>query len=151
MPFSAKTHVDVVDQPIESHPDLGSYRNFLGDPDVGAHVWFYGVTRRTTGDRITSTLSYEAHPTMAIKELDRLASKAAQKFELARVLIVHCTGDLPIGQASVVVGCSGAHRSEVFLAVPWIMDQLKNDVPIWKRETYQDGQQQWIHPVKDPT
>ena len=141
-----KTHIAIVDQPIESHPDLMSFRQFLDDPDTGAHLWFYGVTRRTTGDQITESLSYEAHPTMAIKELARLAEEAVVKFQLHRMLIVHCVGEVPVGKASVVVGCSGTHRAEVFTAVPWIMDNLKRDVPIWKRETFQDGQQMWVHP-----
>ncbi|KAA1261380.1 Molybdopterin synthase catalytic subunit [Rubripirellula obstinata] len=141
-----KIHIEIVDQPIESHPDLMAQRRFLDDPDTGAHVWFYGVTRRTTGDQITESLSYEAHPTMAVKELGRLAEEAVLTFGLHRLLIVHRVGEVPVGMASVVIGCSGAHRAEVFTAVPWIMDNLKRDVPIWKRETFQDGEKLWVHP-----
>jgi molybdopterin synthase catalytic subunit len=139
-------YVDIVEHTIESDPDLMSQRRFLDDPDSGAHVWFYGVTRRRTGDQITQSLSYEAHPTMAIKQLGRLAEEAIAKFALHRMLIVHRIGEVPVGMASVVVGCSGAHRAEVFTAVPWVMDNLKRDVPIWKRETFHDGETMWVHP-----
>jgi molybdopterin synthase catalytic subunit len=148
---SSHVHVDIVDRAIETHPSLETWRRCLDDPDTGAHVWFYGVTRRTTGDKITDTLTYEAHPTMAVKELGRLAVEAIKKFALCRMLIVHRIGNVPVGQASVVVGCSGAHRAEVFAAVPWIMDNLKRDVPIWKRETFHDGKQIWVHPEDSGT
>jgi molybdopterin synthase catalytic subunit len=83
---------------------------------------------------------------MAIKQLGRLAEEAIAKFALHRMLIVHRIGEVPVGMASVVVGCSGAHRAEVFTAVPWVMDNLKRDVPIWKRETFHDGETMWVHP-----
>jgi len=147
----ATCFVDLVDQPI----DIDSLRNRVDDADVGAHGWFYGVTRRTTqqaGDQpqITASLCYEAHRPMAIRELQALADRAIEKFGLAHVVLVHRLGDVPIGQASVVVGCSSAHRSATFAALQWMMETLKRDVPIWKRETYDDGRRVWVHP-NDPS
>lgn len=137
-----KILTELVDQPI----DLAALAPTISDADVGAHGWFLGVTRRTTGDRVTERLCYEAHRSMAAAELQRLAARACAQFELAAAVIVHRLGEVAVGQASVVVGCSSGHRPQVFAALPWIMDQLKRDVPIWKQETYADGTTEWVHP-----
>jgi len=138
--------VELVDGPIE----LESFRPLLDDPDVGAQAWFLGVTRRRTaavsGVRETFELSYEAHRPMAHRELRRLAAAAADRFDLHGVVIVHRLGDVPVGEASVAVGCSSPHRLAAFEALPWIMDRLKETVPIWKRERYADGTTEWVHP-----
>jgi molybdopterin synthase catalytic subunit len=140
------TFVQIVDGPIET----ASLQGKLSDPDVGAHGWFYGVTRRkTTRDevtKITQSLSYEAHRPMALSQLEQLADQAAEKFNLPHVVIVHRLGEVPIGQASVVVGCSSAHRIATFDANQWIMDMIKRDVPIWKQELFEDGSREWVHP-----
>jgi len=138
-----KTFIDLVDQPI----DLPSLTEMIGDPDVGAHGWFLGVTRRTTGNRVTQRLCYEAHRSMAIAELQRLAQQACRRFSLVAAVIVHRLGEVPVGEASVVVGCSSGHRPNVFEALPWMMDTLKREVPIWKQESYADGTTEWVHPT----
>ena len=137
--------IELVDQPI----DLERLRDKVADPDVGAVGWFEGVTRRTTDGRVTQTLAYEAHRPMAFRELERLAVLAVEKFNLHRCVIVHRLGEVPIGQASVVVGCCSAHRPATFAALPWIMDVLKKDVPIWKQEHYSDGKTEWVHPTNE--
>lgn len=146
MPQTPKPWIALVDAPIVLDTLLGK----LDDPDVGAHGWFLGVTRRTTDDRVTDSLSYEAHRPMAMMELTKLADHAVAQFSLHRLVIVHRLGDVPVGEASVVIGCSSAHRVETFDALKWIMDTLKRDIPIWKREAYVDGSTEWIHPDADP-
>ncbi|WP_442510834.1 molybdenum cofactor biosynthesis protein MoaE [Novipirellula sp. SH528] len=141
------SYVFLTEDPIDYGPLLSK----IADPDVGAHAWFYGVTRRITGDRITSLLSYEAHQPMALAELNRLAGEAIEQFGLSKIVIVHRLGEVPVGEASVVLGCSSAHRKQSFAALPWLMDQIKTDVPIWKRETYTDGTTQWVHPTDPAT
>lgn len=140
-----KCCVELVDAPI----DVQSLRGKVDDCDSGAHGWFFGVTRRTTGDRVTESLSYEAHRSMAQTELEKLAAHAFQRFDLLRLVIVHRLGDVPVGQASVVVGCSSAHRGDTFQSLAWIMDTLKQEVPIWKRERYVDGSTEWVHPTTE--
>ena len=135
-------YVKLVDSAIE----VESLRNRVDDPDSGAHGWFLGVTRRTTGDRVTDTLFYEAHPRMAQSEMQKLAEEALQRFSLLHLVLVHRLGEVPVGEASVVVGCSSAHRVDTFAAMAWVMDTLKRDVPIWKRELYSDGTTEWVHP-----
>lgn len=144
---SADVMVELVARPIE----LSVWEDRLHDVDCGAQGWFAGVTRRRTelasGEvSITRTLHYEAHESMAVKQLRELAGAAAARFRLAAVVIVHRLGEVPLGQASVLVGCSSAHRKNVFDALPWIMDRLKEDVAIWKRETYDDNRSHWVHP-----
>lgn len=134
--------IQITDGPIQ----LATLQQKLAEPDSGAHGWFVGVTRRTTNQRVTNTLSYEAHRPMALKEMEAIARDAKERFKLFRVVMVHRLGDVPIGEASVVVGCSSAHRPATFDALPWIMDRLKADVPIWKQEHYRDGSTEWIHP-----
>ena len=159
---------------VDSSINFQHYRRMLDDPDVGAHAWFYGVTRRSTavaprepgepgescevGKRsgpteamkITQSLSYEAHRSMAIKQLELLVANAAERFRLTAIVAVHRLGAVPIGEASVIIGCSSPHRRAVFEALPWVMDQLKQVVPIWKQETYADGTTEWVHPIEPP-
>ena len=139
---SEKPHIELVDGPIQ----VEALRDRIDHPDAGAQGWFVGVTRRTTGDLITETLHYEAHHSMANRELLKLARDAVKKFSLLRLVIVHRLGEVPIAEASVVIGCSSSHRPETFAALEWIMNQLKQDVPIWKREFYSDGTEEWVHP-----
>ena len=138
-------------QLVATKIDLSAWSSRLDDVDTGAHAWFAGVTRRkTTTDsgqiRITRTLYYEAHQSMAETQLRQLAETAAAMHALANVVIVHRLGEVPLGEISVLVGCSSAHRADCFAALPAIMDKLKADVPIWKRETFEDESTQWIHP-----
>lgn len=138
--------VDLVTEPIV----LGDYESRLNDPDVGSHGWFLGVTRRTTvvdqQTTTTSTLHYEAKRSMAIAQLLQIAEQAKSRFGLTAVVLIHRLGEVPVGQSSVLVGCSSPHRRQTFDAMPWIMDRLKRDVPIWKKEEHEDGQTQWVHP-----
>ena len=139
---NAKIVTQIVDGPI----DQERLADLVGHPDAGAQGWFVGVTRRTTGERITSQLSYEAHRPMAERELQQLATAAVKRFGLLSLVIVHRLGEVPIGEASIVVGCSSGHRPETFDALRWVMDTLKQQIPIWKREQYADGTTEWVHP-----
>jgi molybdopterin synthase catalytic subunit len=126
--------------------DVASLRDHLADPDTGAHAWFEGVTRRMTAGRETTKLAYEAFEPMALTTLQRLATEACQRFDLVSIVIIHRLGEVAIGQPSIVIGCSSAHRAGALASLPWLMDRIKTDVPIWKQEHFSDGRQQWIHP-----
>ncbi len=142
--MSSRLQIELVDDRIA----VRSWIDDASDPDVGAIAWFLGVTRRNTGDRVTDTLFYEAHRPMAKKGLEVLANLACEQFDLRRVVIIHRLGEVPVGQASVLVGCSSPHRKDSFDALAWMMDELKRVVPIWKRECYADGTTEWVHPVE---
>ena len=138
----ARVFIDLTNQSI----DLQPMRDFLFDPDTGAHAWFEGVTRRTTGNRETLELTYEAFEPMALSKLKEIAEIAATRFGLSAIAIVHRLGRVPIAQASIVIGCCSAHRTGALAALPWLMDEIKSEVPIWKREHFADGQTHWVHP-----
>lgn len=137
-----RIHIELTEQAIALQP----LRDFLADIDTGAHAWFEGVTRRMTGDRETTRLTYQAFVPMARTQLRALAQQAAERFELRGIAIVHRLGPVAIGQASIVIGCCSPHRRGPLAALPWLMDQIKADVAVWKQEHFADGRQQWVHP-----
>ena len=116
------------------------------DNAAGAAVLFVGTTREFTEGRQTSSLEYECYPEMAEKKLAELLDNASQRWPLIQATIVHRLGHLELGESSVAVAVSTAHRREAFEAAQWIMDQLKEIVPIWKKENWSDGSSQWVHP-----
>lgn len=115
-------------------------------PQAGAVVLFLGITREFTAGRQTVELAYEAYREMAEKELARLESEARGRWPLVECAIIHRLGDVPLTEASVAVVASSAHRADAFEAARWLIDELKQSVPIWKQERWADGQRQWIHP-----
>ena len=117
----------------------------VSDNAAGAAVLFVGTTREFTAGRQTSSLEYDCYPEMAEKKLAELLDDAGQRWPLIQATIVHRLGRLELGEASVAVAVSTAHRREAFEAAQWIMDQLKEIVPIWKKENWSDGSSQWVH------
>ena len=105
----------------------------------GAVVVFEGVVRNHTRNRRTLYLDYEAYEPMALTKLRGLRSEALEKFAVRDVAIVHRIGRLEIGEASVVIIVASAHRGAAFDACRWIIDTLKQTVPIWKKEHFEDG------------
>ena len=89
-------------------------------------------------------LAYEAYAPMAEKELGLLREKAIERYGLTRCAIHHRIGVVPLTEAAVIVATSSAHRAESFQAAAWIMDEIKQSVPIWKRERYKDGSESWV-------
>jgi molybdopterin synthase catalytic subunit len=113
------------------------------DPGAGATVTFLGTTRNRNAGRRVIRLEYEAFARMAVAEMRGLAAEATRRWPLRRVAIVHRIGVVPVGQASVGIAVSAGHRGEAFAACHWLIDRLKEIVPIWKREHFHGGQV-WI-------
>jgi len=105
----------------------------------GAVVVFDGIVRNHTRGRRTLHLDYEAYEEMALKQMRELATKARERFAVRQVTIVHRLGRLEIGETSVLIVVASAHRSAAFEACRWLIDTLKQTVPIWKKETFVDG------------
>jgi molybdopterin synthase catalytic subunit len=119
----------------------------------GAVVGFVGRTRETPGTpapgqedeaarhagRGVESLEYEAHESMAVSMLGRIADEIEERFGVARLAIVHRTGDVPLGEASVVVVACSPHRDAAFLAAKYAIDETKARAPIWKAERFRDG------------
>lgn len=123
-------------------------------PAAGAVLLFLGCTRQHTAGRETVELTYDAYTEMAEKELAVLESQARERWQLAECIIVHRLGTVPLGEASVAIVVASAHRRAAFEAGEWLIDTLKQRVPIWKQEHWADGTTEWVHPesstVKSP-
>jgi molybdopterin synthase catalytic subunit len=107
--------------------------------DDGALVVFDGIVRNNTRGRQTLHLDYEAYEEMAAKQMEALASEARTKFAVRHVTMVHRLGRLQVGETSVLIVVASAHRGVAFDACRWLIDTLKKQVPIWKKETFVDG------------
>jgi molybdopterin synthase catalytic subunit len=113
----------------------------LADPAVGAIATFVGVVRGETDGRKTLYLEYEAYPDMAEATLAQIGDEICQRWPSIReVTIVHRTGRLEIGEIATIIAVSAAHRPDVFDALHYAIDRLKEIVPIWKKEVWADGE-----------
>ena len=140
--------IQITDQVL----DPAAVQRQLGSVDAGASVVFTGTTRRLTAGRETVDLTYECYRELAEKSMRELESTARARWELVECIVLHRLGVVPLGEANVVVGVSAPHRDAAFEAARWLIDTLKERVPIWKQEHWADGSRQWIHPgVTSPT
>ncbi len=124
-------------EPIDVEALLAQCTN----PSDGAVVCFIGRPRNIDNGREVVYLEYEAHQSMAIKELNALMKKASEQFAINDCIVVHRLGRVDIGQASVVIIVTSMHRKDAYAASQYIIDELKKIVPIWKKEFYKDGSQ----------
>lgn len=124
--------------------DPEALRALLTDTRAGALVLFEGRARDHHEGKAVLKLAYEAFAPMAEKELEKLRQQAVARFGLTGCAIHHRTGEVPLTEAAVIVATASAHRAEAFQAAAWAMDEIKAKVPIWKRETYQDGSEAWV-------
>jgi molybdopterin synthase catalytic subunit len=115
-------------------------------PEAGAVVLFLGTTRELTAGRQTVALDYEAYNEMAERQLADLEAEARRRWPVLECSIVHRLGRVPPTEASVAIAVSTPHRRDAFEAGQWLIDSLKHNVPIWKREQWSDGTQEWVHP-----
>ena len=136
-------------EPIELAPVL----QFVSDPQVGGIAVFLGTTRAESeaSGRELVALDYEAYPEMALDEMRKLARTVRQRWPVTRLAVLHRTGRVPLGQPSVIIAVSTPHRAEAFEACRWLIDTLKAQVPIWKKEVWSDGTGSWVHPGSGET
>lgn len=112
-------------------------------PEFGAVVTFVGTVREWTFGQRTVSLEYEAYPQMARREMARIGEEIAAKWPGARCAISHRTGKLGISEASVIIAAATAHRAEAFEACRHAIERLKQIVPVWKKELWEDGES-WV-------
>lgn len=105
----------------------------------GAVITFAGTVRGETRGRAVLCLEYEAYVPMAVKVLRAIADEAARRWPGVRVAVRHRTGRLEPGELAVVVAAAAPHRADAFAACQQVIDRLKQDAPIWKKEIYADG------------
>ncbi|MEU3465279.1 molybdenum cofactor biosynthesis protein MoaE [Streptomyces sp. NPDC006733] len=117
----------------------------VGHEEAGGTALFVGTVRDHDGGSgaAVTGLGYSAHPT-AEAEMRRIAEKVAAEFPVRALAAVHRVGDLRVGDLAVVVAVSCPHRGEAFAACRRLIDELKAEVPIWKHQTFADGQEEWV-------
>lgn len=125
-------YLKISEAPIE----VNTLYNMLKDPKYGGIVTFIGTVRQWTGDIETKTIDYTAYQPMAEHQLEKLAAPIEAKG--ARVVIAHRLGHLELTDEAVFVGVAAGHRAEAFEWCQYLIDNLKKDVPIWKKETDAD-------------
>ncbi len=122
----------------------------MNSHEAGAICLFLGTVRELTAGRRTVALEYEAYPEMALRKLAELESEARGRWPVIEIAIVHRVGRLELGEVSVAVAVNSPHRQDAFEACRWLIDTLKERVPIWKKEEWSDGSEEWIHPHPEP-
>lgn len=111
----------------------------------GAFLTFLGVVRADrSGARSVQALHYEAYPQMAEAQIDRLVAEAKARWALDEARVLHRLGRVDVGEISVVVMVTAQHRDEAYAASRFLIEQIKHEVPIWKREQYDDGTSEWV-------
>ena len=127
------------DTPITAEEALDA----VADPGAGGVVSFTGLVRASDGGRDVTALEYSAHPS-ALVALTEVAASVARDLPVCGLAAVHRTGLLQVGDVAVVVAASAPHRGEAFEAARRLIDDLKAGVPIWKRQLFLDGEQEWV-------
>ncbi|GLR17937.1 molybdenum cofactor biosynthesis protein MoaE [Portibacter lacus] len=117
------------------------------DDQAGGHVVFIGTVRNHTSSKTVKYLDFEAYGPMAEKEMHKIAAAAKDRYDILHIVIHHRTGKLAIGEIPVIIAVSSAHRKAAFEACEFCIDTLKETVPIWKKEYFEDGEV-WVaaHP-----
>jgi MoaE-MoaD fusion protein len=123
--------------------DLDAVVAEVADPAAGAIATFIGTTRTHSRGRTVVHLEYDAYPEMAESEMARIAADVTARYDVLHVAISHRTGHVPIGEASVIIAVSAAHRGPAMDACREAIDTLKQTVPVWKKEVFEGGEE-WI-------
>ncbi|TGK06264.1 molybdenum cofactor biosynthesis protein MoaE [Leptospira fletcheri] len=120
--------------PTERFPNL---------PEIGGFVFFAGIVRNINEGRRVNHLEYEAFPEMADRMIRSILSDAGKKWDLLHADCRHRLGKLEISEIAVIVTTGSLHREEAYSANRYIIDRVKHEVPIWKREFFEDGTSEW--------
>ncbi len=129
----------ITDSPI----NMAELADFVADPVAGAMATFVGMTRNTNEGRRVIRLEYECYPGMAEKEMEKIAVEVLTRWPIRKIAMIHRLGQVDIGEASVAIAVSSGHRHAAFEACHFAINQLKEIVPIWKKELYEGGEL-WI-------
>jgi len=132
--------LDVRDAPLSLDEVFSAVR----DPAAGGIALFVGTVRQVDEGQQVEQLSYSAHPS-AVERLRDVAARIADETDVVALAAVHRVGDLSVGDLAVVVAAAAAHRAEAFEAGRRLIDELKAEVPVWKHQTYVDGDAVWVH------
>lgn len=130
----------LVEQPI----DIAAIVAEVARTSNGATLLFIGTVRDVNNGRAITGMDYTAYSAMATRELNDIAREAAVEFETEDIVVEHRIGTLALGDASVAIAVAHAHRGPAYEASRYVIEQLKQRVPIWKLEHYVDGSREWV-------
>lgn len=135
--------IEITDQPI----DVQNIITTASKKEAGAINTFIGTVRNSTSGNKVIRLEYEAYEPMAVSEIQKIMDQASEHWKLTGYAVSHRVGILTPGEIAVVVAVSTPHRKDSFAACQFIIDTLKQTVPIWKREFFENGDE-WVsaHP-----
>ena len=135
--------ISISDKPIDVATVIDSVRS----PEAGGIDVFIGTTRNNTKKKEVKKLEFESHVSMAVKEFEKIINQAKTQWPLLEVAVAHRLGAVEIGEEAVVIAVSAKHRDAAFQGCRYIIDTLKQTVPIWKKEIFEDGEV-WVaaHP-----
>jgi molybdopterin synthase catalytic subunit len=138
-----ETQIEIHTEPI----NIEACIDWVMSPESGGIDVFIGTVRNATKGKTVLKLEFEAYQKMAITETEKIADQVRAKWPVQKVLVHHRTGTLQVGEVPVVIAVSAAHRDAAFEACRFIIDTLKQTVPIWKKEFFEDGEV-WVsaHP-----
>ena len=136
----AELLVRLTDAPLDPSEALG----FVADPSAGATVLFMGTVRDRSSAGDVTALTYEAWEDLAEERLRVIGEEMLDRWATCKVAVLHRRGYLDVGEVSVVVCCSAPHRGEAFEASRHGIDRVKEDVPIWKKESLKNGEAHWV-------
>jgi len=123
-----------------------SLQDFFSFPipvSAGALSSFVGIVRNHSGGKKVKELYYECYPSMANRMLENIISQARGEWETGGVSVIHRVGRLRVGEAAVAIAVASSHRDESFKACRFIIESIKKNVPIWKKEIFEDGSSEW--------
>lgn len=123
--------------------DPGEHAVMVGDAAAGAVVTFSGVVRDHDHGRPVRCIEYVAHPS-AQQVIARVAADVAARSEIDGLAVSHRLGELAVGECALAVAVSAAHRTEAFTAASLLVDEVKHHLPVWKRQVFTDGSDEWV-------
>jgi len=140
--------VEITGEPLR----VAASVEFVSDPAAGGIAVFLGTTREERGERGVelAALDYEAYGEMAVGQMRELARRTRDKWEVVKIAVLHRVGRVALAEPSVVIAVSTPHRAEAFEACRFLIDALKAEVAIWKKEVWADGSGTWVHPGEAP-
>jgi molybdopterin synthase catalytic subunit len=138
-----QTQIEIHTEPL----NIQACIDWVMSPDSGGIDVFIGTVRNVTKGKPVLKLEFEAYNKMAINEIKNIIKQTFEKWPVQKVLVHHRTGTLQVGEIPVIIAVSAAHRAAAFDACRYIIDTLKQTVPIWKKEFFEDGEV-WVaaHP-----
>tara|TARA_R110001583_G_scaffold61034_2_gene180892 strand:- start:32744 stop:33169 length:426 start_codon:yes stop_codon:yes gene_type:complete len=135
-----KTSIKITSEKL----NLQECTDFVQDDSCGGISLFVGTVRNLTKNKKVILLDFSGYEPMAVKEMKKIADKALEKFPIHKIAIHHALGELQIGDIPVIIAVSSAHRKATFEACEFAIDRLKETVPIWKKEHFEDGEV-WVN------